>query len=124
MHLYYPGDEYTDWVALDGYNFGDDHDEWHTWESFAKVFETALPELERRYPRKRVMIAETGCPPGEGDQREVWIREAHAHLQKHPRVEALIWFNYDKRSENEPNWHLTATKGSLRAWNETFAKAR
>lgn len=124
MHHYYPGGGLVDWVALDGYNFGDHHDEWHEWESFESVYRTALPELERRYPEKRIMIAETGAPPGKNDQREKWIREAYAYLQGRPRIQALVWFNYDKRREKEPNWRIDATPGSLKAWNETFARAR
>ncbi|MDX1531405.1 MAG: glycosyl hydrolase, partial [Rhodothermales bacterium] len=54
MHRYYPGDAYVDWVGLDGYNFGDHHDEWHRWQSFAEVFEAPLAELESRFPRKPV----------------------------------------------------------------------
>jgi len=124
MHLYYPGADVVDWVALDGYNFGDDHDEWHKWESFESVFAKVLPEFKKRYAGKPVMIAETGCPPGGGDQRVTWIREAYAHLQGCPQVKAVVWFNYDKRREGEPNWRIDVTPESLAAFNETFARPR
>ena len=42
---YYPGDEYVDIVALDGYNFGDEHDEYHQWESFHKVYGGSIAGL-------------------------------------------------------------------------------
>lgn len=122
MHLYYPGDAYVDWVGVDGYNFGDDHDEWHKWTSFEALFGAVLADLARRYPDKPLMLAEFGCAPGEADARRRWIREAYAYLRKAcPRVEAVIWFNYDKRREGEPNWRIDATEGALAAFNETFA---
>jgi len=122
MHLYYPGDGHVDWVGVDGYNFGEDHDEWHHWESFETVFDKVLKEFAERYSSKPVMIAETGAAPGVDDQRERWIRAAHAYLARRPHVKALVWFHYDKRRENEPDWRIDTSPCSLRAFNETFAR--
>ncbi|MHC4955296.1 MAG: glycoside hydrolase family 26 protein [Planctomycetota bacterium] len=123
MHHYYPGDEVVDWVGIDGYNFGENHDEWHRWESFEEIFRNGLDEFEKRYPNKPIMIAETGCAPGEDGQRVAWIRDAYAYLHKsRPSVRALVWFHYDKRRENEPDWRIDKTPESLRAFNETFAR--
>ena len=122
MHLYYPGDAYVDWVGVDGYNFGDHHDEWHKWESFEVLFGSLLADFARRYPNKPLMLAEFGCAVGEAKARQQWIRQAYAYLRKKcPRVRAVIWFNYDKRREGEPNWRIDATEGALEAFNETFA---
>ena len=44
MHRYYPGDAYVEWIGVDGYNFGDDHDQWHKWSSFEAVFAGVLDE--------------------------------------------------------------------------------
>lgn len=126
MHLYYPGDDVVDVIGVDGYNWGDDHDPWHTWDSFASIFAEVLTEFERRYPTKRAMIAEMGsCPddPAQPGRRATWIREAHATLQHFPQVESIIWFNFDKRREGEHNWRIDADPESLRAFNETFARA-
>jgi len=124
MHRYYPGDEYVDWVGVDGYNFGDEHDEWHEWESFESVFDDVLDAFAKRYPDKPVMIAETGCAAHDRKRRVAWIREAHAYLRRRPQVKALVWFHYDKRREGEPNWRIDATKESLAAFNDTFARPR
>jgi len=123
MHLYYPGDSFVDWVGVDGYNFGDGYDEWHRWESFDSIFGGVLRDLATRYPAKPLIITETASAPGTGSQRAEWIREVHRTLESHPRVRALIWFNYDKRREGEPNWRIDATPDSLSAFNETFAGA-
>ena len=123
MHLYYPGDEYTDWVGLDGYNFGDDHDQWHKWESMQTVFAAALDEFDRRYPGQArdargdgVGARAPSCASG--------FATRIAFLASRPRVEALVWFHYDKRSEGEPDWRLDSSPESLVAWNETFARPR
>jgi len=124
MHLYYPGDDVVDWVALDGYNFGDNHDQWHKWESFETIFESALSDFAERYPNKPIMIAETGAARGKGEQRARWINDAHAYLATRPQVKALVWFHYDKRRESEPDWRIDTTPQSLHAFNQTFAAER
>lgn len=124
MHLYYPGDEYVDWVSLDGYNFGENHDRWHHWESFEQVFGKTLRDFARRYPHKPMIISEFGCAPGKPGQRPRWIRDAYAFVTRFPNVKAVVWFDYDKRRENEPNWRIDVTPESLKAFNETFAKPR
>lgn len=122
MHRYWPGSDVVDWVGVDGYNFGDEHDAWHRWQTFGEIFGAVLDELERRYPDKPIMIAEFACAHGPDALRARWIRDAWAELRRRPRVRAAIWFDLDKRREGEPNWRIDATPGSLAAFNETFAR--
>lgn len=124
MNLYYPGDDVVDWVAVDGYNFGDHHSQWHRWTSFREIFEEVLDDFRRRYPDKPIMIAETGSAPGRPGQRAAWIRGAWSWLGTRRSVRAVIWFNYDKRREGEQNWRVDASVDSLGAFNETFARSR
>ena len=124
MHRYYPGDDVVDWIGVDGYNFGEHHDQWHKWQSFDDVFGQVLTDFAKRYRDKRVMITEFGCAPGTGGQRETWIRRAFAELQRYPQVAAVIWFNLDKRREGEPDWRIDVSEASLRAFNESFAAPR
>ena len=121
MGRYYPGDAYVDWVGIDGYNFGDHHDRWHRWQSFDDVFGEVLARFAKSHAAKPVMIAEFGCAPGKPGQRAQWIRAAYKSLQHRPQVCAVVWFNYDKRREKEPNWRIDVTPQSLEAFNETFA---
>lgn len=121
MHRYYPGDAFVDWIAVDGYNFGKHHDVWHQWQSFGNVFDAVLDDFKKRYAHKPVMISEFGSAPGRPGARAKWIREAHRNLIARPHVKAVVWFNYDKRREKEPNWRIDADAESLRAFNETFA---
>lgn len=124
IYDYYPGGDYVDWVGVDGYNWGDEHDEWHTWQTFDEVFGEVLDEFERRYPNKPVMIAEFGSVTAKPGRRAQWIRDAYRQIERRPQVHAAIWFNFDKRREGEPNWRIDATEESLTAFNETFAAPR
>ncbi len=124
MHCYYPGEEYVDWVALDGYNWGEHHDQWHHWESFDDLFATPLSEFADRYPTKPVMIAETGCVEAEPGRKAKWLRETQQALARYPEIKATVWFNLDKRREGEQNWRLDSSEASLAAFNETFAAPR
>ena len=56
--------EYVDWVALDGYNWGEHHDQWHQWESFDDLFAAPLSEFADRYPTclTRSRVSETATP--------------------------------------------------------------
>ena len=119
--LYYPGDDVVDGVGLDGYNFGEHHDEYHVWQSFADVFDEPLAELSRRYPAKPLFIGETGCAPGEPGAKAAWIRDAWQTLARYPTVQAVLWFDLDKRREGEPDWRLISEPDALVAFNETFA---
>ena len=121
MHRYYPGDKYVDWVAVDGYNFGDHHDQWHKWMTFDEVFAKVLASFAVRYPDKPVMLAEFGCAVGKPGRRAQWIREAYKSLMRRPQVKTVIWFDLDKRRKGEPDWRIDATPDSLQAFNETFA---
>ncbi len=121
MHLYYPGDGFVDWVGVDGYNFGEHHDQWHHWQSFDDVFSHTLKQFASRYPSKPIILAEFGCAPGKANQRSDWIRDAFDKISHNAQIKAAIWFNLDKRREGEPNWRIGVTPGSLQAFNETFA---
>ncbi|MCA9244429.1 MAG: hypothetical protein KDA32_10770 [Phycisphaerales bacterium] len=122
MSNYFPGAEYVDWLAIDGYNFGPNHDQWHKWESFDAVFGKCLDTIERLDPHMPIMLAEVGCAPGENSKRCDWIRDAFERItQNHPRIRAVVWFNYDKSREGEPNWRVDEDDGSLAAFAETFA---
>lgn len=119
---YWPGDEYVDWLGVDGYNFGDHHDEWHRWQSFHDIFDPVLDLYAKERPELPVLIAEFGCAPGRPGQKVDWIRDAGRLLEQRPQVIGAIWFNFDKRREGEPNWTLTSEPGGLEAFDQGFAR--
>jgi hypothetical protein len=87
--LYYPGDEYVDWVATGVLNFGPIA-QWSKWWSVAEIFGTKYERLASF--GKPVMIAEFGSLAVGGD-RAAWYREALDSLPaRYPAVRALLFF--------------------------------
>ena len=84
----YPGDEWVDWVALDGFNFGGDEG----WPSFTTIFGNTYDRLVDLTDRP-VMIAETGSTGDTGDE-DAWIASALGReAPRFPGIRALVWFD-------------------------------
>ena len=84
----YPGDQWVDWVALDGYNWGGSWD----WLSFTAIFASSYDKLAR-LTSKPMMIAETGSGE-QGGSKAAWIRSMFGYeLPRFTRLRALVWFN-------------------------------
>lgn len=110
----YPGDEWVDWVALDGFNFGGDEG----WPSFTTVFGSTYERLVALTDRP-VMIAETGSSEDGGD-KAAWITSALRHeAPRFPRVRALVWYDGETprgnfRVDSSPQ-SLAALRRALRS---------
>ena len=104
----YPGDGYVDWVALDGYNWGNTNG--HSWQSFSGVFDASLASLER-LTSKPVMLAEVGSAEAGGD-KAAWIADMFAQLAARPDIRAFIWFDLDK----ETDWRIASSPASAAAF--------
>jgi len=108
---YFPGDGEVDWLALDGYNWGENR-KWSTWQSFEEIFEEGYRTLNQLSPGKPFMIAETGCAE-EGGSKERWIEEAFSALKNtFPKIKSLVWFNISK----ECDWRIESSLRSLEAF--------
>ena len=118
----YPGDDWCDYISIDGYNFGEFHtvenSGWaSSWQSFVQVFKpayTALASID-----KPLFIAEFGSSELGGDKAQ-WTRDAFASLATtFPRISELMIF-----SNNDANgdWRINTTDASLQAWRECVAK--
>ncbi len=115
---FFPGEDYVDWVALDGYNWG--AHKGSGWRSLSEVFAGNYDELTR-LSAKPVMIAETAAPEQGGD-KAAWIREGllNAIPTRMPRVRALVWFDRDK----ETDWRVNSSPASLDAFRAVASSAR
>ena len=96
----YPGDEYVDWVGVDGFNWGHSR-AWSSWsdphEVFAGMFDRldALTEKPRCVPEVgSSSLTATGHDP---ERKAAWIRDAYAYFEN--RVELCCWFNEDKETD-------------------------
>jgi hypothetical protein len=109
----YPGDDYVDAVALDGYN-------WSTlqptgWQSFEEIFAPGLAELDDLTDRPR-LIGEVGSAEQGGD-KGAWVADMFATLQERREICGFTWFNLAK----ETDWRIESSPGSLEAFRAGLA---
>jgi beta-mannanase len=114
FQAYYPGDEWVDYVALDGYNWSNLKPS--GWRSFSEVFSSSYQAITE-LTGKPLMIAETSSAE-EGGDKAAWIREIPSVLAtQFPRVRALIWFDRIK----ETDWRIDSSSASDEAFRELAA---
>jgi beta-mannanase len=101
---YYPGDEYVDYVGIDGYNWGDTQP-WSRWRKFKNIFAESYKEITDK-TEKPVMISEFSSAASGGD-KTLWIKEAMIDIKKWNRIKAFVLFNVSKEAE----WSFPAGRG-------------
>lgn len=103
---YYPGHNYVDWIALDGYNWGNGD-----WKSFDQVFSTIYSTFESY--GKPLMIAEFASAEN-GGSKDVWIADAFSEIENnYPLIRMFVWFNINK----ERDWRVESSTASSNAFN-------
>jgi Glycosyl hydrolase family 26 len=108
---YFPGDEWVDYVGLDGYNWGTGTS-WSHWESLEAVFATSYSVITQ-LSTKPLIITETSSSEA-GGEKAAWIRTGMMQTipQKFPRVTAVVWFNRTQ----EDDWRINSSQASLDAY--------
>lgn len=102
--LAYPGDDYVDWVGIDGYNFGPALPN-NPWKTFAQVFSNAYASAQTHAPNKPIIIGEFGSTESDGD-KAAWLKDAFASLPTaFPAIKALTYFDIVK----ETAWAITSS---------------
>ena len=111
---YYPGDQYVDWVGMDGYNWG-----YGQWESFDTVFGAVYAKLTA-LTAKPLMIGEFACAEQPGAGKAAWIGDAFAKiLASYPRIKIFCWFNINK----ERDWRLDSSASAEAAAKDVLQNA-
>jgi len=93
---YYPGDEYADFVGIDGYNWGDTKP-WSKWTTFEGIFKKCYTKVTANI-NKPVIISEFSSAETGGD-KALWIKEAMTRVKKWKHIKALILFNVNKEAK-------------------------
>lgn len=117
----FPGDEYIDWVAIDGYNWGNTHP-WAGWASFNGTFKASYKELTD-LTNKPVMISEVNsAPTGTGGDKAAWLRDMlDTQIPKEfPNVQAVVIFNEDKTEGEKIDWRIETSPDYINALKESF----
>lgn len=118
INTLYPGDNYVDWVAMDGYNGGSALS-WGGWKSFTQVFQSTYNELGS-ITQKPVMVSEMGSAEAGGSKAN-WITSAYGtEVANMPRIKALIWFNANR----EADWRITSSTTAKNAFRTAVANSK
>ncbi|MDQ7779823.1 MAG: glycosyl hydrolase, partial [Planctomycetota bacterium] len=102
LDLYYPGDEWIDWLAVSAYGAQKPADE--EWATFREMMDKAYPRLAALSPDKPVIVAEFGCTSGHKTCKQAeWAEKALSDLteRRWPRVIGFCWWN--EMWENDEN---------------------
>jgi mannan endo-1,4-beta-mannosidase len=99
---YYPGDNFVDWVGIDGYNWGTSQS-WSSWKSPEEVYDDMIGRLRTLAVGKPLSITEyasstatTGGPNVAAKSQ--WITAVQTYvLAKDVRL--VAWFNEDKEAD-------------------------
>ena len=100
--LFYPGNDYVDWIGIDNYN------KLNVARSFATdpgmlAFYAATSGMG-----KPLMVAETGAvsdPQKNPDAQTLWLQTAREFLKTHPQIKAFCWWqNLGKLKREDPNY--------------------
>ena len=97
---YYPGDEFVELLALDGYNFGNSGKEGEKWQTYSEVFEKSIAKMSQI--KKPLILSEIGCTDGPG--KAAWMRDFLEKVKADPRVEGFIYYNNHDPKKEEQNW--------------------
>lgn len=110
----YPGDDYVDWLALDGYNWGTEGLALAEWRTVGEIFGPFYDVLTS-ISDKPVMIAEVASAEAGGSKAD-WIEEGLLEdvPTRLPRVRAVVWFSSNKLMD----WRVNSSPESLEAYSE------
>jgi len=103
---YYPGDDYVDWVGIDGFNFGN-AESWSKWRTPRERFSGILRTV-RRFSGKPVALPEVASSSYRDgmyrpQDKTKWIRQLFEFVREED-IKMLLWFNVDKRDKGDSDW--------------------
>lgn len=116
----YPGDDYVDFVGIDGYNWGDNAD-WG-WQSFETLFRPAYCALTRA-TAKPILVAEIASSERGGD-KAAWLRDFVQRLGQYDRIRGFVYLHdnkYEIEIRGEMDWPVDSSPASLEAFREGVA---
>lgn len=119
--LWYPGDDYVDFLGADPYN-------WHgcrsgldaRWRSLEEVAEPFL-EWSAKHPTKKLVLAEFGSDERGAGEKAAWLDDVRNLMKKaewKDRFEAIIYFHADDLWSNASSsceWWLDSSNETLQA---------
>ncbi len=117
--LFYPGDDNVDWICADGYsgmNLSKPLD------PIADEF-TAFQAWADQHPTKPILIAEFGATERDPGDRAAWVQGIPSWVNASPNIRAVVYFDYDKRSEQPWDWRLRTEPDAWQAMLDVLGSA-
>lgn len=114
----FPGADYVDVVALDGYNWGTSTS-WSGWISPQDLFAPGIAELRVLAPGLPILIAETASSEA-GGSKAAWNTDLVSYLAAQPDVMGFVWFHIQK----EADWRINSSDASAAAFKSALAARR
>ncbi len=116
-HMYYPGDEYVDWIGLTGYNNGTSFNG-DSWREFGEIYYPLYNEYMRYYSEKPFMITEFSCNEDGGDKAK-WINDGFNEFANMPNIKIAVWFN---QVDTKWQYNIDSSKRSYKAFKNSVNK--
>ncbi|WP_231988736.1 glycoside hydrolase family 26 protein [Mycobacterium sp. 1274761.0] len=116
LTAWYPGGEYVDVLAADGYNWGDTRPD-AEWIAPADLFDPVLTALRGLDANKPIFVAEVACAESGGSKAD-WIAELVSYLADYPGVDGFVWFEHDK----ETDWRMVSSSQAVAAMAAALKK--
>jgi len=114
---YYPGNDYVDWIAVDGYNT---QDYGASWKSAQQLFDTTIDDIASY--GKPTMIGETACDANDENDETVrkpqwlylaveWITGKKKIGSSDNLIKGYVYFNFDKVEDGQlKNWEISRSE--------------
>jgi len=97
---YYPGDDFVDWIAIDGYNWGRS-ETWSSWKSPSECYDAMLTRM-RALPQigKPLALTEFASTTSGGSValKSQWIKDVFQYTADRD-IRMVCWFNEDKETD-------------------------
>src|SRR5262249_12249148 len=110
FELYYPGDEWIDWIGVSVYGAATPMEE--DWPLFHDLMDEVYPRLAKLSPDKPLLLLEFGAADhnSHGDQAQ-WAEQALTDLvaARWPRLIGFSWWNEAWANDDDPN-HNTSLR--------------
>ncbi|PGP11927.1 hypothetical protein COA01_34470 [Bacillus cereus] len=115
--VYYPGDNYVDFVGMTSYNFG--KTKWNDFQSIEDLYEDLYWNYSRSFFAKPLIIGEFGSVEYGGDKAQ-WILDVFNKIpSKYPNIKAAFWFD---ETHGKYNLKIKTSPESANAFKEGMNK--
>jgi hypothetical protein len=92
-NLYYPGNDYVDWVGPDGYNWWYGQNPHWAWVWYNDMFLNVSKDFACRYPKPQIVHEISGADGPGTPNKASWIQDAFQQMPSYPFLRAFLWLN-------------------------------